>query len=35
MLSLLPWNRRSPLSMRRLLKTFLHPPVRGRILDAV
>jgi hypothetical protein len=35
MLSLLPWNRRSPLSLRLLLETFLHPPVRGNILDAV
>jgi len=35
MLSLLPWNRRSPLSVGLLLKTFVHPPVRGTILDAV
>jgi len=35
MISLLPWNRRSPLSFRLLRKTFLRPPVRGSILDAV
>jgi len=35
MLSLLPGNRRSPLSFRLLLRTFLHPPVRGTILDVV
>lgn len=33
--SLLPWNRRSPLTLRLVLKTFLRPPVRGSILDAV
>jgi len=34
MLSLLPWNRRSPLSSSLLLETFLRPSVRGSILDA-
>jgi len=33
MLSLLPWNRRSPLTLRSVLWTFLRPPVRGSILD--
>ncbi len=33
MLSLLPWNRRSPLTLRLVLRTFLRPPVRGSILD--
>jgi len=35
MLSLLPWNRRSPLSFPLLRRIFLHPPVRSSILDAV
>ncbi len=35
MLSLLPWNRRSPLTVRLVWWTFLRPPVRGSILDAV
>lgn len=35
MLSLLPWNRRQPFSLRLVVRTFLRPPVRGSILDAV
>jgi hypothetical protein len=34
MLSLLPWNRHEPLSLRLVVWTFLRPPVRGSILDA-
>ncbi|MGE5154984.1 MAG: hypothetical protein ACM3ST_13335 [Bdellovibrio bacteriovorus] len=34
LLSLLPWNRRSPLNVRLVAWTFLRPPVRGSILDA-
>jgi hypothetical protein len=35
MVSLLPWNRRSPLTWRLVVRTFLQPPVRGSILGAV
>jgi hypothetical protein len=35
MLSLLPWNRRGPLTAARLRATFLMPPVQGSILDAL
>ncbi len=35
LVSLLPWNRRHPLSLHRVIRTFLHPPVRGSILDVV
>lgn len=35
MLSLLPWNRRQPLTWRLVAWTVLHPPVRGSILAAV
>ncbi|MEJ2325437.1 MAG: hypothetical protein P8Y25_00900 [Chromatiaceae bacterium] len=35
MVSLLPWNRRSPLTWRLVVRTFLQPPVRGSILSAV
>ncbi len=34
LMSLMPWNRRSPLTLRLVLRTFLRPPVRGSILDA-
>jgi len=34
MLSLLPWNRRSPLTVKLILRTFLQPPVPGSILNA-
>lgn len=34
-LALLPWNRRAPLTPALVLRTFLRPPVRGSILDAV
>jgi len=32
--SLLPWNRSTPLSLHLVVRTFLRPPVRGSILDA-
>lgn len=31
-LSLMPWNRRQPLTLRFVRRTFLTPPVRGNIL---
>lgn len=34
-LSLLPWNRRQPLSAALVGRTFLSPPVRGSIVDAI
>jgi hypothetical protein len=34
-LSLLPWNRRGPLTLARLRATFLTPPVRGNIAEAL
>ena len=34
-LSLLPWNRRQPLSAALVRRTFLSPPVRGSIVDAI
>ena len=34
-LSLLPWNRRQPLSADLVRRTFLSPPVRGSIVDAI
>jgi hypothetical protein len=34
-LSLFPWNRRGPLTLARLRATFLTPPVRGSILEAL
>ncbi len=34
-LSLLPWNRRRPLSADLVRRTFLSPPVRGSIVDAI
>ena len=34
-LSLLPWNRRGPLTRARLRATFLSPPVRGSIAAAL
>lgn len=33
MVSLLPWNRRSPLSPRLVWRTFASPPTRGSIRD--
>jgi hypothetical protein len=35
MLSLLPWNRRGPLTLARLRSTFLTPPVQGSIVTAL
>jgi hypothetical protein len=35
LLSLLPWNRRVPLTRARLRATFLSPPVRGSIAAAL
>jgi hypothetical protein len=35
LLSLLPWNRRAPLTRARLLATFLSPPVRGSVAAAL
>jgi hypothetical protein len=35
MLSLLSWNRRQPLSAALVRRTFLSPPVRGSIVDAI
>lgn len=35
MLSLLPWHRRGPLTRARLRATFLTPPVRGDLLEAL
>ncbi|QAZ38695.1 hypothetical protein C1M51_04215 [Methylibium sp. Pch-M] len=34
-LSLLPWNRREPLSWRLLWRTLTAPPVRGSILQGL
>src|SRR5512134_657507 len=34
-LSLMPWNRRVPLSSRLIRRTFLTPPVRGSVLTLV
>lgn len=34
-LSLLPWNRRQPFSADLVLRTFLSPPVRGSIVEAI
>jgi hypothetical protein len=34
-LSLLPWNRRQPLSVALVRRTFLSAPVRGSIVDAM
>jgi hypothetical protein len=31
-LSLMPWNRRQPLSPRLIVNTFVSPPVKGSIL---
>ena len=35
LLSLLPWNRRMPLTRARLRATFLSPPVRGSVAAAL
>src|SRR5918997_154367 len=35
MLSLLPWNRRQPLSVALVRRTFLSAPVRGSIVEAM
>jgi hypothetical protein len=35
LLSLLPWNRRAPLTRARLRATFLSPPVRGSVAAAL
>ena len=32
-LSLLPWNRREPLSWRLVRRTFFSPPIKGNILQ--
>jgi hypothetical protein len=34
-LSLLPWNRREPLSAGLLRRTFLSPPVKGNVLQGL
>ena len=34
-LSLMPWNRREPLSRSMVLRTFLSPPVKGNILQGL
>jgi hypothetical protein len=34
-MSLLPWNRREPLSWRLVRRTFLSPPVKGNILQGL
>jgi hypothetical protein len=34
-LSLLPWNRRQPLTVGLVRRTFLSAPVRGSIVDAL
>lgn len=34
-LSLLPWNRREPFSLRLMLRTFFSRPVRGNILQGL
>jgi hypothetical protein len=34
-LSLMPWNRREPLSLSLVLRTFLSPPVKGNILQGL
>jgi hypothetical protein len=34
-LSLLPWNRRAPLSTRHLVQTLFSPPVEGSILQGL
>jgi hypothetical protein len=35
LISLLPWNRRAPLTLARLRATFLTPPVSGSIVDSL
>lgn len=35
LLSLMPWNRRVPLSVRLIVWTFLSPPAEGSILERV
>ncbi len=35
LLSLMPWNRRTALNLALVIRTFLRPPVRGSILDAM
>jgi hypothetical protein len=35
LVSLLPWNRRLPLTLPLVVGTFLRPPVRGSILEAL
>jgi hypothetical protein len=34
-LSLMPWNRRQPLTLSLVRRTFLSPPVRGNILQGL
>ncbi|HSE83641.1 MAG TPA: hypothetical protein VLB01_03745 [Thermodesulfobacteriota bacterium] len=34
-LSLMPWNRREPLSFRLVTRTFLSPPVEGNIMQGL
>lgn len=34
-MSLLPWNRREPLSWRLVRRTFFSPPVKGNILQGL
>jgi len=35
LVSLLPWNRRAPLTLARVRATFFTPPVSGSIVDAL
>jgi hypothetical protein len=34
-LSLMPWNRKEPLSASLIKRTFLAPPVKGNILQGL
>lgn len=34
-LSLMPWNRRQPLTLARVWRTYAMPPVRGSVLQAL
>lgn len=34
-LSLMPWNRREPLSVEKLQRTFLSPPIKGNVMQGL
>lgn len=34
-ISLIPWNRREPLSLRLVMRTFFSPPVEGNIMQGL